>query len=80
VDFRPRLDEPALPPGKLTTDELDRVDREDADVILIVRVEVWSVVRSRGFGKHPNDDSDLGARTREAAPRARAGVHDRHDI
>jgi hypothetical protein len=55
VDFRPRLDEPALPPGKLTTDELDRVDREDADVVLVVRVEVWSVVRRRGFGKHPND-------------------------
>jgi len=71
VDFRPRLDEPALPPGKLTTDELDRVDREDAEIILIVRVEVWSVVRSRGFDKHPNDDSeepgDLGHRWSAAA-------------
>jgi len=71
VNLGPRLDEPALPPRKLTTDELDRVDRNDADVILVVRMEVWSVVRSRRLGKYSNDDSeeprDLGHRWSAAA-------------
>lgn len=51
VNLGPRLDEPALPPWQLTTDELDRVDRNDADVILVVRMEVWSVVRSRRIAR-----------------------------
>jgi len=40
----PTLDEPALPPRKLATDELHRVDRKDADIILVERVEVGPVM------------------------------------
>jgi hypothetical protein len=45
VDLGPCLDEPALSPRKLATDELDTVDGEDADIVLVERVHVWPVVR-----------------------------------
>jgi hypothetical protein len=44
VNLGPRLDEPALPPRKLTTDELDRIDRKDADVILDARLAVTRAI------------------------------------
>jgi hypothetical protein len=40
------------------TDELDTVDGEAADIVLVERVHVRPVVRSRRFSKHPNDNSE----------------------
>jgi hypothetical protein len=44
MNFRPCFNEPALPLGKIATNELDRVDREDTDLILIIGMDVRPMV------------------------------------
>jgi hypothetical protein len=44
MNLDPCFHEPALPLGEATADDLNRIDGEDADIILIVRVEVRSMV------------------------------------
>jgi len=58
MDFTPRFHEPALRQVKATANKLEGVDREDTDVILIVRVEVRSMVGCCGLGEHANDDPE----------------------
>jgi hypothetical protein len=48
VDLRPGFDEAPLSLRQTAPDELDPVDGVDPDIVLVVRVEVWSVVRHRG--------------------------------
>ncbi len=56
MNLGPRFHEPTLPLRKITADELNAVDREDADVILIVRMKVRSMVGRCRLGEHANDD------------------------
>ena len=56
MNLGPCLHETALPLGKIAADELDGIDRKDTDVILVVRMEVWSMMRRRRFGEHADDD------------------------
>ena len=62
MNFGPRFHEPALPLRKIAADELDGVDREDTDLILILRMEVRSMVWrcrlaiSREGGAEARDD------------------------
>src|SRR5207249_10134791 len=58
MNLGPCFHESALPLGKAAADELDRIDGEDANIILIVRVEVRSMVGRRRLGKHANDDPE----------------------
>jgi hypothetical protein len=58
MDFAPRFHEPALLLMKTAANELDGIDREDADVILIVRMEMRSMVGCRWFGEHTDDDPE----------------------
>jgi hypothetical protein len=56
MNFGPRFHEPARPLRKIAADELDGVDREDTDLILIVRMEVRSMVWRCRLGEHADDD------------------------
>ena len=47
MNLRPRFDESALSLGKTAADELDGIDGKYADIILIVRVEVRTMVGRR---------------------------------
>ncbi len=58
MDLDPCFHESALPVGEAATDELRRIDGKDTDVILIVRVKMWPMVRRRGLGKHADDDPE----------------------
>jgi len=58
MNLGPCFHESALLLGKAAADELDRIDGEDANIILIVRVEVRSMVGRRRLGKHANDDPE----------------------
>ena len=50
MNLAPCFHEPALLLTEIAADELDGVDREDTDVILIVRMEVRSMVGRCRFG------------------------------
>ena len=56
MNLGPRFHEAALSLRKIAADEFDGVDREDTDVILIVRMEVRSMVGRRRLGEHADDD------------------------
>lgn len=56
MDLYPSLDEPPLGRREAAAQTLNRVDRKNRCLVLIVRVEVWPMVRPAGFNKHPNDD------------------------
>jgi hypothetical protein len=49
MNLGPGFDEPPLPQRKAACNELDEVDREDADFIVVVRMEVWPMVRRGGL-------------------------------
>lgn len=68
----PRLDEPPLPSRKLSANQFDRINCKDADIVLIERVEMWSVVRGGGFSKHPDDDPEEASEFRHRSLAARA--------
>ena len=57
MNLSPCFHQPALALGKIAADELDGIDREDADVILVVRMEVRSMVGRCWLGEHTDDDS-----------------------
>jgi hypothetical protein len=56
--FHPKLPRAGAVVGEESPNELDSVDREDTNVILIVRMEVRSVVRRCRLGEHANDDPE----------------------
>jgi hypothetical protein len=58
MNFRPRLHEALLSLTKTTANELNRVDREDADVVLVVRMEVGAVMRPCRLSEHTDDDPE----------------------
>lgn len=57
MDLSPCLHKAALSLTKATANELDGIDREDADVILMISVEVGSVMWPCGLGEHTDDDA-----------------------
>jgi len=77
MEFSPRLDEPALPLGKLPSQNLDRINRIDRHELLIVGMEVRSMVRIARLDKHPNDDSEEAADFRHAERNRLQGVFSR---
>ena len=58
VNLHPRLDEPLLCLGQAPAQTLNRVQGEHGGLVLIVRVEMRTVMRSPDFNEHPNDDSE----------------------
>jgi hypothetical protein len=56
MDFSPRFHEPALLLMKIAANELEGVDREDPDLVLVVRVEVRPMVGRCRLGEHTDDD------------------------
>jgi hypothetical protein len=61
MKFCPRLDETCLRAWQISGDELDRIETEDSNLFLVIRVEVWRVVRSTRFDEHANDDAEKSA-------------------
>jgi hypothetical protein len=41
-----------------STDEIDRIDRKNSRVLLMVGGEEWPVMRRRRLGEHANDDPE----------------------
>ena len=58
MQFRPRFDQPALPSWQVSCKQLDGVDPVNSDVVLIVRVEMWRVMRLPNLHEHANDDAE----------------------
>jgi hypothetical protein len=58
VNLCPRFNKTALPGRELAAYELDWIDGEDADAVLVVRMKVWTMMRSSRLCKHPDDDSE----------------------
>ncbi len=58
MQFRPCFDQPALPSGQASRKQLHGIDRENSDVVLIVRVKVWRMVRRSNLHEHANDDAE----------------------
>ncbi len=46
--------------------EFNPVDRDDPNRVLVLGVEVWSMMRARRLGKHPNDDPEEPSQFRHA--------------
>lgn len=58
VDLHPGLDEPLLRLWQAATQTLDRIDRINRGLVLVIRVEVRPVMLPASFDEHPNDDPE----------------------
>lgn len=58
MQFTPSLDKPSLPGWQRTRDHLDRIDAENSNLILIVRMKMSGMVRRARLGEHSNDDPE----------------------
>ena len=58
MDLGPRLDHAPLTSGEIPCHPIDRIDREDRDVPLMVGMEVRSMTRTADLGEHADDDSE----------------------
>ena len=45
MQFRPGFDQPALPARQAARKQLNGIDRENPDIVPLVRVKVWNMVR-----------------------------------
>src|SRR5215831_1826561 len=52
----PCHDETPLPPRQRPGDQIDRIESEHRDLILIISMEIWLVMRRPDLHVHPNDD------------------------
>jgi hypothetical protein len=57
VQFRPRFDEPTLTARQRACNQFDSINRDDAHVLLVIRVEMRPMMRRTRLRKHPNDDA-----------------------
>ncbi len=64
MQFGPSFDQPSLPFWQRTRDQLDGIDAENADLLLIVSVEVHDVVLSTNLHEHSDDDAKEAAQFR----------------
>jgi hypothetical protein len=58
MNLRPGLDEPLLGLRQAPAKTIERINREDRCLILIVRVEMCAVILSAGFHKHPDHNPE----------------------
>jgi hypothetical protein len=58
VNLRPGFDQPPLGLRQLPTQALERVEREDGRVVLIVRVEMRAMMWVTRLNEHPNNDPE----------------------
>jgi hypothetical protein len=58
MNLRPCFHEPPLPLREVASDELNRIDRKDANPILVVRMKVRAMVGRRRLGEHTDDDPE----------------------
>ena len=61
MEFRPRLNQPALPSGKASSDQLHGLQANHGHVVLVIRVEVGQVMRTAGLDLHPDDHTEEAA-------------------
>ena len=61
MELCPSLNKSSLTTRKRAVNDLDRIDTEDGDFVLIIRMKVWMVMRSACLGENPNDDSEESA-------------------
>ena len=61
MQFRPCFDQPALPSWQVSGKQLDGVDPVNSYLVLIVRVEMWRVMRLPNLHEHTNDNSEKPA-------------------
>jgi hypothetical protein len=61
MQFRPRLNQPALPSREASSDQLHRFQAHHGHVVLVIRVEVGQVMRTAGLDVHPDDDTEEAA-------------------
>jgi hypothetical protein len=78
MNLCPCFNEPELPLRKSTINELDRVDRNDADLVLIVGVDMGPMMGRGRLSKHANDDAkepgELGHRDLKSQARTALNV------
>ena len=55
MQFRPSFDQPALPPRKASRKQINRVNRKDSNLSLMVSVKMRSMVRLTNLHVHAND-------------------------
>src|SRR5207253_2620080 len=58
VDLSPCLDEPLLRLRQAAAEALQRIEREDRCLVLVVRVEMCAMMLTAGFHEHPNDNPE----------------------
>ena len=58
MNLSPSLDEPSLPLRQMASDQFEPVDRENADIVLIMGVDMCPMVRRRRLGVHADDDTE----------------------
>jgi hypothetical protein len=56
MQLSPSLNQSLLPLGQCSGDEINRIDRENAHLILIVGVKVSFVMTTADLDEHANDD------------------------
>jgi hypothetical protein len=56
MQLGPCLNEPPLTPRQVAGNQLDRIERENPHVVLIVGVKVRSMMRRSWFGEHTDND------------------------
>ena len=57
MDLGPCLHEPPLSSREVSADQFDWVEREDPNIVLVVRMQVGPVVWPCRFSEHADDDS-----------------------
>lgn len=58
MDLRPRLHQTPLADWQFAAQALERVDREDGRVLLVVRMKVRTMVRATSLDEHSDDDPE----------------------
>jgi hypothetical protein len=58
VNLHPSLDEPLLRLRQATAETLDRVDRENGRLLLVIRVKMRAVMLTASLDEHPYDDPE----------------------
>jgi len=62
MNLGPGFDEPPLPLRKAACNELDEVDREDANFIMVVRMEVRAMMRPGRLSEHTDDNPEKSSK------------------
>jgi hypothetical protein len=74
VDLGPGLYEPLLRLRQASAEALNRVDREDGGLVLVIRVEMRPMMVPARFDEHPDDDPEESGDFRHAGTLASSEV------